>query len=130
VHDVKDARRDSVVADLLLRHDGRVVGVYQPMLSNYPSQTEAIGTPSVHTTAVGDAYLTLTEVDQNAGTATVRLAINPMVVWLWLSAGVMVAGAVIAGLPRRRGPRVEPARVPAARESAEELPGEAVESPA
>jgi cytochrome c-type biogenesis protein CcmF len=104
VHDVRDARRDSVVADLLLRHDGRVVGVYQPMLSNYPGQTEAVGTPSVHTTAVGDAYLTLTEVDQNAGTATVRLAVNPMVVWLWLSAGVMVAGAVIAGWPRRRRP--------------------------
>jgi cytochrome c-type biogenesis protein CcmF len=108
VHEVATPRRDEVVADLLLRHDGRVVGVYQPVLSTYPSQSEAVGTPSVHTAAAGDAYLTLTEVDLSSGTATVRLAVEPLVLWLWVSAGVMVAGAALAGWPRRR-PRSVPA---------------------
>jgi cytochrome c-type biogenesis protein CcmF len=116
VHEVRGARRDSLVADLLLRSDGRAVGVYQPMLSTYPGQSEAVGTPSVHTTLTADAYLTLTEVDQNAGTATVRLAVDPMVVWLWLSAGVMVAGALLAGWPRRR---TRPREVPAPRAGAD-----------
>jgi cytochrome c-type biogenesis protein CcmF len=118
VREVRDARRDSVVADLLVRHDGAAVGVYRPMLSDYPSQTEAVGTPSVHTTAAADAYLTLTEVDQNAGTATVRLAVKPMVVELWLSAAVMVAGALLAGWPRRKV-RVRTAPAPAAGEDRE-----------
>jgi cytochrome c-type biogenesis protein CcmF len=124
VHEVRTPRRDEVVADLLLRHDGAVVGVYQPMLSTYPSQSEAVGTPSVHSTPATDAYLTLTDVDLSAGTATVRLAVDPFVLELWLSAGVMVAGAVLAGWPRRRV---------AARAEASTTPvpaGEPVEQPA
>jgi cytochrome c-type biogenesis protein CcmF len=126
VHEVHGARRDSVVADLLLRHDGRPVGVYQPMLSDYPAQTEAVGTPSVHTTAGADAYLTLTEVDRNARTATVRLAVNPLVVELWLSAAVMAAGALIAGWPRRR-PRTR--EVPAPRAGADPADALALSAP-
>jgi cytochrome c-type biogenesis protein CcmF len=106
------ARRDSTVANLRLTHDGRDAGVYRPMLSTYPSQNDAVGTPSVRTTATEDAYLTLTQVDRGAQTATVRLAVNPMVLWLWLSAAVMVAGAVVAGWPRRRPAREAGARAP------------------
>jgi cytochrome c-type biogenesis protein CcmF len=102
VRSVEGARRDSVVADLRLRHEGRNVGVYQPMLSTYPQLQQAIGTPSVRTTATEDAYLVLTEIDPETSVATVRLAVNPMVLWLWIAVGVMVAGGVAAGWPRRR----------------------------
>jgi cytochrome c-type biogenesis protein CcmF len=126
VREVRTPRRDEVVADLLLRHDGAVAGVYQPMLSTYPSQSEAVGTPSVHSTPAVDAYLTLTDVDLAARTATVRLAVEPLVLELWLSAGVLVAGAVLAGWPsRRRTPTPAPA-VPAPASA----PDEAVEQPA
>lgn len=114
VRNVPGDRRDSVVADLLLRRDGREVGVYQPMLSTYPQLQQAVGTPSVRTTWTEDAYLVLTEIDAAQRVATVRLAVNPLVLWLWLSVGVMVVGAVIAAWPRRRGrqaPTVPPAVV-------------------
>jgi cytochrome c-type biogenesis protein CcmF len=104
VHRVDGARRSSIVADLRLRHDGADAGVYQPMLSTYPGQDQAIGTPSVRTLPAEDAYLTLVEVDPAARTATVRLAVEPLVLELWLSVGIMVAGAVVAGWPRRRRP--------------------------
>jgi cytochrome c-type biogenesis protein CcmF len=121
------ARRDSVVANLRLTHDGRDAGVYRPMLSTYPSQNDAVGTPSVRTSATEDAYLTLTEVDRGAQTATVRLAVNPLVLWLWLSAAVMAAGAVVAGWPRRRAERrIEAPALPVQRAEpapdAQELP--------
>ncbi|SFE82944.1 heme lyase CcmF/NrfE family subunit [Blastococcus tunisiensis] len=99
---VRDERRISAVADLRLREDGEDAGVHSPMLSSYPTLTQAVGTPSVRTTATEDAYLVLTEIDADAGTATVRLAVNPMVVWLWLSVGVMATGALVAGWPRHR----------------------------
>jgi cytochrome c-type biogenesis protein CcmF len=104
VHLSDAARRSSIVADLRLRHDGADAGVYQPMLSTYPGRNEAIGTPSVRTAPAADAYLTLTEVDPAARTATVRLAVDPLVLELWLSVVVMVAGAALAGWPRRRSP--------------------------
>ncbi|CCG03954.1 heme lyase CcmF/NrfE family subunit [Blastococcus saxobsidens] len=97
-----DERRMSVAADLLLREDGRDVGVHAPRLSMYPSLSQAVGSPSVRTTLTEDAYLVLTEVDPDAGTATVRLVVNPMVVWLWISVPVMVAGAGVAAWPVRR----------------------------
>ncbi|RBY82383.1 heme lyase CcmF/NrfE family subunit [Geodermatophilus sp. TF02-6] len=102
VHRSADDRRMSVSADLLLREDGQDVGVYAPRLSMYPNATQAVGTPSVRTTPTEDAYLVLTEVDPDAGTATIRLVVDPLVLWLWLSVPVVVAGAVVAGWPRRR----------------------------
>lgn len=102
VRSVEGARRDSVVADLRLRRRGADVGVYQPMLSTYPQLQQAVGTPSVRTTVTADAYLVLTEIDAETSVATVRLAVNPMVLWLWIAVGVMVLGAAVAGWPRRR----------------------------
>lgn len=110
VRRVDGDRRDSVVADLRLRHRGRDVGVYQPMLSTYPRLQQAVGTPSVRTTLTEDAYLVLTEIDPQTSVATVRLAVNPLMLWLWIAVGVMVVGAAVAGWPRRR-----PAAVPEAR---------------
>ncbi len=108
VRSVPTDRRDSVVADLRLRRDGRDVGVYQPALSNYPSLQQSIGTPSVRTGLTEDAYLVLTEIDAAQSVATVRLAVNPLVLWLWLSVGVMVSGAVLAVWPRSRRRPDEP----------------------
>ena len=102
VRSVPSARRDSVVADLRLRRDGRDVGVYQPALSTYPNLAQAVGTPSVRTTWTEDAYLVLVEIDEAQSFATVRLAVNPLVLWLWLSVGVMILGSAVAGWPRRR----------------------------
>ncbi|MEX2290523.1 MAG: cytochrome c-type biogenesis CcmF C-terminal domain-containing protein [Mycobacteriales bacterium] len=107
VHSLEGDRRDSIVADLRLCHRGQDVGVYQPMLSTYPRLQQAVGTPSVRTTFTEDAYLVLTEIDPETSMATVRLAVNPMMLWLWIAVGVMVLGAAVAGWPRRR-----PAQVP------------------
>lgn len=112
VRTVDSERRDSVVADLQLRRDGRSVGIYSPRLSSYEQLQQSIGTPSVRTGLTADAYLVLTEIDADASVATVRLAINPLVLWLWVSVGVMVLGAVLAGWPRRRRPSTAPTPTP------------------
>ncbi|MGI8537351.1 MAG: heme lyase CcmF/NrfE family subunit [Mycobacteriales bacterium] len=108
VRSVPSERRDSVVADLRLRRSGQDVGVYQPALSTYPRLQQAVGTPSVRTGLTEDAYLVLTQLDASQSVATVRLAVNPLVLWLWLAVGVMVTGAVLAGWPRRRRRHAEP----------------------
>ncbi|SDY66194.1 cytochrome c-type biogenesis protein CcmF [Modestobacter sp. DSM 44400] len=106
----RDARRMWVSARLALSHDGQPVGVYAPALSFYPNSTQAIGTPSVRTTLAGDAYLTLEQTDDARTWAVVNLSVHPLVVWLWISAVVMAAGALVAGWPesrRRRHPLPE-----------------------
>lgn len=104
-------RRRSILAELAVTHHGRPVGTYRPALSMYPRATQAVGTPAIRSTAAGDAYLTLTEVDPENGRATIRLATNPLVGWLWVSSGVMALGALAAAWPGRRrrapGPAAE-----------------------
>ena len=97
-------RRMAITARVALERDGRPLGVHAPALSFYPAATQAIGTPSVETRATEDAYLVLTSVNDERTAATIRMAVNPLVLWLWVSGGVMVAGAVIAGWPGRRSP--------------------------
>lgn len=65
-----------------------------------------------------DAYLVLASVNDARTTATIRLVVNPLVLWLWASGAVMVTGAVIAGWPSRR--RVQPADA-AVQDAAEEV---------
>lgn len=106
VEEVASARRSSAIARVALERDGELLRVAEPMLSNYPGMNQAIGTPSVRTGLTEDLYVTLTAVEPGSETATIRLAVNPGMLWLWIAAGVMAAGAVLAGWPstrRRRG---------------------------
>lgn len=105
------ARRDAIIADLSLTQRGRQLAVLQPALSTFARASQAIGTPAVYSTSLRDAYVTLTEVDPAGGSATVRLAVNPLVSWLWVSSGVMAFGALVAAWPtrpRRRRARPRP----------------------
>ena len=98
-------RRSSVVARVALRDGSRDLGVSETMLSFYPRSTQAIGTAAVTSRAGEDAYLMLAAVGDGRQWATIRLALNPLVMWLWVAGGVMVAGAALAGLPWPRGSR-------------------------
>ena len=50
-----------------------------------------------------DVYLTVTRLpDAPGGTATIRVLIEPMAVWLWIGGGVMAFGAILAAWPGRR----------------------------
>jgi cytochrome c-type biogenesis protein CcmF len=98
----QDARKMWVVARLALRHGGDPAGVYAPALNFYPNSTQAIGTPSVHTTPATDAYLTVEQVDEAGRWAVINLSVHPLVLWLWISAVIMAAGAAVAGWPESR----------------------------
>jgi len=97
-------RKNSLVARVALSRGEASYGVHEPSLSFYPSTTDAIGTPSVQTRLGEDVYVTLPAIDAQRGVATVRVTVNPLVVWLWVAGFVMVAGALLAGWPSPRAP--------------------------
>ncbi|MBW3606670.1 MAG: cytochrome c biogenesis protein CcsA, partial [Actinobacteria bacterium] len=98
----RTARRMEVVTSVALSRGTTDLGIHEPMLAFYPSATQAIATPSVETGPTQDVYLTVAEVDPDGRWATVRMAINPLVAWLWVAGGVMAFGALVAGWPARR----------------------------
>jgi cytochrome c-type biogenesis protein CcmF len=101
-----DSGRTWVVARMRLSRGGHYIGVYAPALTSYPSSTQVIGTPSVRTTLREDAYLTMQGVDKAGNWAMIGMSVRPLVVWLWVSAVVMAAGALIAGWPAARPQRL------------------------
>ncbi|MEX2254026.1 MAG: heme lyase CcmF/NrfE family subunit [Acidimicrobiia bacterium] len=111
--EVSDQKR-VVQARVRIEHGDDDLGVYTPSVNIFPGSTSAIGTPSVKTGLLRDVYLTLVSApsgDAN-GRVTIGVAVNPMVVWLWIGGGVIVLGTALALMPgprRRKSPVEEPA---------------------
>ena len=117
------ARKRSVSVDLAIARDDRSLGTYAPALTTFTGSQQAIGTPSVRNGWREDVYLTLIAAPDN-GRVVVGMRVNSLVIWLWIGAGVMVAGTAVAAWPAgRRRPRRDdlPSATTPQRDSAPEL---------
>jgi cytochrome c-type biogenesis protein CcmF len=56
----------------------------------------------VHTGLLQDVYLTLVSSPTNTGRVTIRVQLNPMVVYLWIGGLLMAFGTALALIPMRR----------------------------
>jgi cytochrome c-type biogenesis protein CcmF len=98
----RTARFMQVAATTGLAREGEDLGEWRPMLRFYPTMSEAIGRPAVRSGLGGDAYLTVSAVSADASSATVRLTVTPLMMWLWVAGAVMITGVALAIWPRRR----------------------------
>jgi cytochrome c-type biogenesis protein CcmF len=114
----RNDQKTTVKARIRLERDDDELGVYAPAISTFPGTNQGIGTPSVRTGALRDVYLTLISAPSEKDRVTIAVAINPMIVWLWIGGGVMALGTVLALLPnlRRRRPGTATAGEPLLRE--------------
>ena len=76
-------------------------------MNQYQMMREPIGSPDVYTTAAGDFYLSLANVDAVSQTATVTVYASPLIVWIWIAVILMGLGGLVA-LIRPRTPSVIP----------------------
>jgi len=77
-------------------------GSLAPAQRDYPNSTTSIATPSVRTAAGEDLYVNLLAFDTAAGTATLRVFVNPLVMWIWVGGAIVALGALFAIWPDRR----------------------------
>ena len=113
-----DARSSGVRAQISV--DGGQA--YAPAITKYTNFGSNIGTPSVKTGLLSDVYLTLVRGGRPGDTsATVKLYVKPMIIWLWVGGALMAVGTVLAGFPgtRRRRP-TDPVSAPAVRNTLDE----------
>jgi cytochrome c-type biogenesis protein CcmF len=94
------AQKDKVVATLTLYNDNHKVGILSPEKSLYKSQDQPTTEVAIHSTLKEDFYVILAGHDKD--TATFKVLVNPLVIWLWIGGGVMAIGTVIVMLPNRR----------------------------
>ncbi len=98
---VQQAQRRVFVAYVTVLRDGSPVGVLHPSLNVYPAQaSEPIGTPSIHYGVLKDLYSSV--LGFQGSKATLRFFLNPGVVWVWVGAGMMAIGGLLAAWPSRR----------------------------
>ena len=87
--------------------------VYAPAISDYPFASEEIGTPSVRSRLTEDIYLTLARTPAKAGDpAVIGVIVEPLVMWIWIGGGIMLAGTLLAAWPGRRRRPTDPVSAP------------------
>jgi cytochrome c-type biogenesis protein CcmF len=108
-HDVTKTQYTAQVA--ALRVDGHKM--QYPTLRRYPAGNQVVGTPSVWSTPTHDSYMALLDLDPTTSEISLRVIVEPMVMWLWIGGAVMAIGTALAAFPgkRRRRP-TDPASAP------------------
>ena len=76
---------------------------YAPANTLYTNIGQLIPTPSVKTGFANDVYLTLEDGTKAGDTqAAIKVFIKPMIIWLWIGAGMMILGTILSAFPGKR----------------------------
>lgn len=88
-------------AEVEVYQDGKLVETLFPARSFYPTQPEPLNEVSIRRTMAEDLYLILAA-DNPDGTVTLRVIINPLVVWAWFAFPLFSLGTLVAIFYRPR----------------------------
>ncbi|OKI67385.1 heme lyase CcmF/NrfE family subunit [Micromonospora sp. CB01531] len=104
----------AVRARLVLTASGHAGPTITPALRYHPARDTAVTVPAIGTGLLHDTYVTLIAVSEDSGSATVRLAVNPLVGLLWAGGALTATGGLLAAARSARRPAARAGRpVPA-----------------
>ena len=101
------ASREIASATLTVLQGGQTVGQVRPEMIFHQSFEQPVGEVAIRTTALEDLYVILAGWTQD-GTASFKVLVNPLVVWIWIGGGLLLLGGALAMWP---GPRARTAPV-------------------
>jgi len=103
-HDEQQKNYEAVQAHVALRSakDGALLEVLAPELRFYPKNKETTTEVALRMGQREDVYLVLAGIDETGAKASFKIFINPLQVWLWYGAIIMVLGGVIVAVPLPR----------------------------
>lgn len=102
--EIKRENHDAVIANLTITENGQPAGMLFPEKDFYPQQEQPTSEMAVRSTLAEDLYIILAGWEKD-GSASLKVMINPLIIWLWLGWIVLVGGSVIALLPDPREER-------------------------
>jgi cytochrome c-type biogenesis protein CcmF len=97
-----EPHRQSSIARFDVTKNGQKVATLEPRMNQYESMREPVGTPDVYSTAAGDLYLSVMNIDVAQQAAGVSIVSTPMVVWIWIAVFLMGLGGLVALIPARQ----------------------------
>ena len=88
-------------ATIAVHREGKKIGTLRPEKNFYPSQEQSFTEVALRSTLKEDLYVILTQYSQD-GSATFKVVVSPLIMWMWLGGVVLVAGTILAMWPGRR----------------------------
>jgi cytochrome c-type biogenesis protein CcmF len=95
--------REVVWTDFTVLRDGREITRLAAGKSFHPNEQQPIAQVGIRTTPWEDLYLILGGVEPDGSAATLKVMVNPMVMWIWLGGLMITFGALITVIPSRSG---------------------------
>ncbi len=92
-------------ARVRLAHSGHSLGTLSPQKNFWFSQGAFVGESAIRTRPAEDIFVGLSEYNRETGSATLRVLIHPLILWIWVGGGLVLGGAMIAFWPERKGLR-------------------------
>ncbi len=87
-------------------------GLFYPAISKFGTGTSSVGTPAIDSSWRDDVYLTISSIPDNGSVWTFGVVEQPLVMWLWIGAGLVAAGSVLSAIPGRRRRPTDPVSAP------------------
>lgn len=112
VEERSEPHRLSTIGVFTVAKNGKQIARLEPRMNQYQAMREPIGTPDVHTTALRDFYIALSNIDTANQTTSITVFISPFIVWIWLAVIFMAVGALFAMIPHRRAVMLSEAKDP------------------
>jgi len=74
------------------------LGIMRPSYAYWYSHDDFFAEVAVRTTAVEDLFISLvwTDFDPENKTATFRVLVNPLIVWMWIGGGFFLIGGALS----------------------------------
>jgi cytochrome c-type biogenesis protein CcmF len=95
--------REVVWADFTVLRRGREITRLAAGKSFHPNEQQPIAQVGIRSTPWEDLYITLGGVEPDGSAATLKVMVNPMVMWIWLGGLIISFGALITIVPSRSG---------------------------
>ena len=109
------------VQQALVRIDG--TGPWAPSLNRFANGAQTIGTPSVRSTLTDDVALSVIDIEGGDDPVlTLRVTVQPLIIWLWIGGGVMAIGTLLSVFPGRRRNPLDPVSAPTSAAGRPRLP--------
>jgi cytochrome c-type biogenesis protein CcmF len=97
--------------EAVLRVDGG--GRFYPAISQFGTGSATVGTPAIDSGWKDDLYLTIASTPGAGNVWTFGVVEQPLVMWLWVGAGLIGFGSILSAIPGRRRRPTDPVSAPA-----------------
>jgi len=97
----KKYNRTVYAARLGIFRDGSRIDELEAERRSYINAKQPTTEVAIRSTLLEDLYVTMPGIDRN-GEITLKVAVNPLLIWIWLGSGLMVLGGILAIIPSRR----------------------------